>query len=184
MDAAWLPLIAGTLGGVTTLVRSALYGWRSNLDGLPAIGRWSTRQSRFLYRGLIAWLHLLQPMARFRGRLRGLSRPQPIAPKHMTRQPWKAPKPTLRDIITSVRLLTRAGTERSFWSASWVPHTTLLTELVGDLRASRPAPIVDVDEGWRPDRDLPCHPRAGERPLRPLRRHPPQHLFERTETAG
>jgi len=72
----------------------------------------------------------------------------------MTRHPWKSPKPTLRDVITSVRLLTRAGTERSFWSASWVPHTTLLTELVGDLRASRPAPIVDVDEGWRPDRDL------------------------------
>ena len=30
----------------------------------------------------------------------------------------------------------------------------LLTELVGVLRASRPARIVDVDEGWRPDRDL------------------------------
>jgi hypothetical protein len=29
-----------------------------------------------------------------------------------------------------------------------------LTELVGVLRASRPAQIVDVDEGWRPDRDL------------------------------
>ncbi len=154
MDAAWLPLIAGIVGGTITVTRCALCGWRSNLDGLPTIGGWSTRQSRFLYRGLIAWLHLLQPLARFRGRLRGLSRPQPIAPQHVTRQPWKSPMPTLRDVVVSARLLTRAGTEHSFWSASWIPHTTLLTELVGDLCASRPAPIVDVDEGWRPDRDL------------------------------
>ena len=154
MDAAWLPLIAGLLGGATTVARCALCGWRSNLDGLPSIGRWSMRQSRFLYRSLIAWLHLLQPLARFRGRLRGMSRPQAVAPKHMTRHPWKAPMPAFHDVITSARLLTRAGTERSFWSESWVPHTTLLTELVGVLRASRPAGIVDLDEGWRPDRDL------------------------------
>ena len=154
MDAAWLPLIAGLLGGATTVARCALCGWRSNLDGLPSIGRWSMRQSRFLYRSLIAWLHLLQPLARFRGRLRGMSRPQAVAPKHMTRHPWKAPMPAFHDVIASARLLTRAGTERSFWSESWVPHTTLLTELVGVLRASRPAGIVDLDEGWRPDRDL------------------------------
>ena len=154
MDAAWLPLIAGVFGGATTLARCALCGWRSNLDGLPAIGRWSMRQSRFLYRGIIAWLHLLQPLARFRGRLRGLSRPQAVVPKHMTRHPWKSPMPTFRDIVTSARLVTHAGTERSFWRQSWVSHTVLLTELVGVLRASRPAQIVDVDEGWRPDRDL------------------------------
>jgi hypothetical protein len=72
----------------------------------------------------------------------------------MTRHPWKSPTPTLRDIVGSVRLLTHTGTERSFWGESWASHTTLLTELVGVLRASRPAQIVDVDEGWRPDRDL------------------------------
>lgn len=154
MDAAWLPLIAGVLGGATTVARCASFGWRSNLDGLPSIGRWSKRQSRFVYQGLIACLHLLQPLARFRGRLRGLSRPQAVAPKHMTRHPWKSPMPTLRDVVASTRLVTRAGAEHSFWSESWVPHTTLLTELVGVLRASRPAPTVDVDEGWRPDRDL------------------------------
>jgi hypothetical protein len=33
-------------------------------------------------------------------------------------------------------------------------HTAVLTELVGMLRAARPAPLVDVDEGWRADRDL------------------------------
>jgi len=154
MDAAWLPLIAGILGGTITVARCARCGWRANLDGLPAIGRWSMRQSRFLYRGLIAGLHVLQPLARFRGRLRGLSRPRAVAPKHVTRHPWKSPMPTLRDVAASARLVTRSGTERSFWSESWVSHTTLLTELVGVLRASRPAQIVDVDAGWRPDRDF------------------------------
>ena len=61
--------------------------------------------------------------------------------------------PALAALITA-RLVTRAGTERSFWGESWASHTVLLTELVGVLRASRPAQIVDVDEGWRPDRDL------------------------------
>jgi hypothetical protein len=62
--------------------------------------------------------------------------------------------PTFRDVVTSARLVTRAGMERSFWSEAWASHTVLLTELVGVLRAWRPAQIVDVDEGWRPDRDL------------------------------
>ena len=154
MDAAWLPLVAGTLGCATTVVRCAMCGWRSNLNGLPPIGRWSRRQSRFLYRGLITWLHLIQPLARVRGRLRGLSRSEAVAPQHVTRHPWKTPMPTPRDALASARLFTRGGVEQSFWSELWTPHTTLLRELVGVLRASRPAPLVDVDEGWRPDRDL------------------------------
>jgi hypothetical protein len=72
----------------------------------------------------------------------------------MTRHPWKPSMPIFRDVVTSARLVTRAGSERTFWGESWASHTTLLTELVGVLRSSRPAQIVDVDEGWRPDRDL------------------------------
>ena len=33
-------------------------------------------------------------------------------------------------------------------------QTTLLAELVGVLRASRPATQVHIDDGWHPDRDL------------------------------
>jgi GT2 family glycosyltransferase len=154
MDAAWLPLIAGTLGGAITVWRCIRCAWRSDLDGLPPVGRWSPRTSRFLQRSLIACLHLLQPIARFNGRLQGMSRPQAIAPQHMTGHPWRAPRPALRDVLSSVRLLTPAGAVRSFWSESWVQHTKLMTELVGVLRAARPAQGVDVDEGWHPDRDV------------------------------
>jgi hypothetical protein len=51
-------------------------------------------------------------------------------------------------------LLTGGGRERSFWSESWTSQPSLLTELVGVLRACRPAQLVHVDEGWHTDRDL------------------------------
>ena len=154
MDAPWVPLVTGMLGWATTVARCAMCAWRSDLRGLPSIGRWSSTKSRYLYWGLIAWLHLIQPFARLRGRLRGLSRPEAVAPRHVMRRPWKTPVPGPRDALASARLFTRCGTERSFWSESWISHTTLLTELVGVLRSSRPAQLVDVDEGWRPNRDL------------------------------
>ena len=154
MDAAWLPLVVGLLALATTLGRCVRYGWRSDLQGLLRVGRWSAAPHRWLYRGLIAWLHLIQPLARARGRFRGLSQPEAVATQHVTRHPWKTPIPTPRDALSAARLLTPGGVEQSFWSTAWTSHTTLLSELVGVLRASRPAQPVDVDEGWRPDRDL------------------------------
>jgi hypothetical protein len=154
MDAAWLPLIAGTVGGAITLGRCLQCSWRSNLAGLPPLRGRSLRRSRLRYRLLIAWLHVLQPIARFVGRLRGLSAPHAGAAKHRTGHPWKASRPTLPDVLGVVRHVTRGGAEQTFWSESWVSPTKLLTELVSVLRAARPAEVVDVDEGWRADRDL------------------------------
>jgi glycosyltransferase involved in cell wall biosynthesis len=148
MDAAWLPLIAGSFGGAVTVGRCLRLGWRSRVPP-PKDGR-----SRFVQRLTIAWLHLVQPLARFAGRLRGLSRPQAPAPRHMTSHPWKSPMPTSRDVLATLRLVTRRGSERAFWSSTWVSPVALLTELVSVLRAARPPQIVDVDEGWRHDRDL------------------------------
>ena len=154
MDAAWLPLVAGILALLTTIGRCVRYGWRSDLRGLPRVGRWAPGPIRWLHRGLIAWLHLIQPLARARGRFRGLSQPEAVAPQHVTRHPWKTPMPTPRDAWSAARLLTRRSAEQSFWSPAWTSHTTLLGELVGMLRAARPAQRVDVDDGWRTDRDL------------------------------
>jgi GT2 family glycosyltransferase len=154
MDAAWLPLIAGTVGGAITLGRCLQCAWRSNLSGLPAIHGRSAGRSRLQYRLVIAWLHVLQPLARFAGRLRGLITPHPVTPKHRTGHPWKAPRPAVRDLVGAMRVVTRAGAERSYWSEAWVAPTKLLTELVAVLRAARPPQVVDVDEGWRADRDL------------------------------
>jgi hypothetical protein len=72
----------------------------------------------------------------------------------MTSHPWKSPMPAARDVLATLRLVTRRGSERAFWSATWISPVALLTELVSVLRAARPPQIVDVDEGWRHDRDL------------------------------
>ena len=154
MDAAWLPLVAGIVALVTTLARCGQYASRSNLTGLPRIWGLPMMPSHGLYRAVIAWLHVIQPLARSRGRFRGLSRPETVAPQHVTRHPWKAPMPGPRDALAAARLVTRGRAEQAFWSESWASHTTLLSELAGVLRASRPAPRVDVDDGWQPDRDL------------------------------
>jgi hypothetical protein len=131
-----------------------MFAWWSDLRGLPFVGRWSPGRSRCLYRALIALLHLIQPVARVTGNLRGLSLSQGVTPQHVTRHPWKTPVPALRDAWAAARLLAGGAAERSFWSEARASHTTLLTELVGVLRAARPAPLVHVDEGWHPDRDL------------------------------
>lgn len=154
MDAPWLLLAAGLVGCSVTVLRCAIFAWRSDLRGLPPVGWLSHPPSRQVYRALIALLHLLQPIARFRGNLRGLSLSQGVAPQHVTRHPWKTPVPSPRDARAAARLLAGGGTDRSFWSESRTSHAALLTELVGVLRACRPAQLVHVDEGWRPDRDL------------------------------
>jgi GT2 family glycosyltransferase len=154
LDASWLMVAAGMLGGMMTAGRCAMFAWRSDLSGLPAFGRGAPAQSRLRYRALIAWLHLLQPLARLSGNLRGLSLSQGVEPRHVSRQPWKAPMPTPRDARAAARLLAGGGTACSFWSESPVAQTTLLTELTGVLRAARPAPLVQIDDGWHSDRDL------------------------------
>lgn len=154
MDAAWLPLIAGIAGILTTLFRCGLCALQSDLRGLPGISSGPFRKTRVFHRALIGWLHLIQPWARFVGRLRGLAQPATVQAQHVTRHPWKTPVPTLQDSLRATRIFRRHGSEYSFWSESQLSHTDLLTELVGVLRASRPAQPVHVDEGWRPDRDL------------------------------
>ena len=148
-------LLVGLSGWLVTIARCLQYAMRTDLRGLPAIGDRSLWTSRWIYRGVIAWLHLLQPLARIRGRIRGMvSPPIASAPEHVTRRPWKAPLPGLRDAARTARLALGGEDTREFWSETWVAHGPLLTELIGIVRASRPAPLVEVDEGWRPDRDF------------------------------
>ena len=82
------------------------------------------------------------------------SMPHAGSPEHITRRPWKVPFPRLGDLFRAARLSFGHSEVRSFWSETWVAHAELLTEIIGLIRAARPAPVVDVDEGWRPDRDF------------------------------
>src|SRR6185369_8951403 len=117
---ALLLLGAGVLGWGTTIVRCSLFAAQSDLSGLPGATTW---RGRLRYRSLIAWLHLVQPVARVYGRIRGMwSPPSTVAPERATRIPWKAPVPSLRDALRSAILLVGGSIQRTFWSENWVGH--------------------------------------------------------------
>lgn len=146
-------LLTGALGWGITIGRCVVFALRSDLSALVRVGM--PRRHQFRYRALIAWLHLIQPLARACGRLRGIwSPPQEAAPEHVVRSPWRPPVPALRDLARSALLLMGGSSQRAFWSESWVSHTGVLTELAGVLRAARPAPAVETDDGWHADRDI------------------------------
>ncbi len=151
IDAALLAVV-GLLGWTITLARVARFARRSDLRGLAGAG---TASGRLRYRALILWLHLLQPVARAYGRLRGLwSPPTVVAPERATRLPWKAPVPSMGHVLRGGLLVMGGSVERAYWSEGWVSHGHMLGELAGMLRAARPAPRVDVDDGWHADRDV------------------------------
>jgi len=143
---------AGGVGWLTTLVRCALFGWNSDLAGVQTA---MTPASRLRHRALIAWLHFIQPFARFYGRIRGmLSPPLVIELNRVTRLPWRPTSPTTRDASAATVALVGGATEENFWGERWTSHDRFLTELAGLLRASRPAHSVVTDDGWRADRDV------------------------------
>ena len=150
----WL-LAAGAAGWFTTLARCVALARRSDLRRLPRLWGLPSSISRVVYRATIAWLHVVQPLARLRGRLKGMwSLPHIVAPSGGSPQPWQASVPSLSDARQSVRLMAGLVDRRAFWSESWFAHTSVLSELTAVLRASRPAQVVEVDDGWRADRDL------------------------------
>ncbi|MGE0444197.1 MAG: glycosyltransferase [Vicinamibacterales bacterium] len=158
VGATALLLAAGSLGWAVTIGRCFTFALRSDLPGatvLGGTGLGGTRVPQLRTRLLIAWLHVIQPVARLYGRVRGMLSPPPsITPEHVTRVPWKAPMPSLRDAGRALLLLIGGTTERDFWSEQWASHPTLLTEIGGVLRAARPAPRVETDDGWHADRDV------------------------------
>jgi DNA-binding beta-propeller fold protein YncE len=138
-----------------TVARCVLFARRSDIAGVGPIGRLTRAQSRFVCRAAIAWLHLVQPLARMTGRMRGLwSMPQAAASAPAARPDWEPSRFSLRDLHVSGRLLTGGAWQRTFWSEAWVAHTRLLTALEGVLGARRPGGSVQRDEGWHADRDL------------------------------
>ena len=154
-DAAWLLAAGGLVGWGTTLGRCAAFAWRSDLTAAPPIPHASPARSRWQYRLLIAWLHVLQPIARLLGRVRGLADPPDVGDSpHTTGVPWRAPAPSPATILASARLQVGGTVEWVFWNEGWMAPPAFLSALASSLRAARPSLRVHVDEGWHADRDL------------------------------
>jgi GT2 family glycosyltransferase/sugar lactone lactonase YvrE len=144
--------VGGLLAWAVTLGRVADFASASELAGLPGTDTW---RGRVRYRALILCLHLLQPLARAHGRVRGMWAPrQEVEPERATGVLWKAPVPSVGHVVRAALLLVGGSVEHAFWSERWVSHGGLLTELSVALRAARPTRRVALDDGWHADRDL------------------------------
>ena len=128
----------GGLGLAITLGKCIRYAWLTDLDSLSRIGSLSNRVRRVWCRTTIAWLHLIQPLARMHGRIRGLlSRPSIDTPADLESARRPLPIPSRSDVSHALRLFVGARLEARFWSESWMDAGSLLSRLTDWLRASR-----------------------------------------------
>jgi GT2 family glycosyltransferase len=132
-DAGRGALFLGTAGLAITIARSLVFAGRADY---PAAG---IRQ-----RLLIAWLHIVQPLARLRGRVRGrLSMPADVSSTAAeTTVRW------LPSIGRAAALTVGMRLERRFWSERWTWLPSLLDQFVTALRRQRGAERVEIDDGW------------------------------------
>jgi glycosyltransferase involved in cell wall biosynthesis len=138
-DAGRGALLLGTAGLLTTIVRAFAFAWAAE-----------HRKASLVSRLLIAWLHVVQPIARLRGRIRGRF----TTPADVTAA---ATTTTVRWLPSVGRALLLTGgmrLERRFWSERWTSLPSLLQQLVTTLRRQRGAERIEVDEGWAEHWDL------------------------------
>lgn len=153
-SAGWLMLWTGLAGLGITLGRCAHYATESDLRGLVGSGR--ARNGRALWlRMVIAWLHYVQPLARFRGRMRGHLEP-PGVPAVAASIPESTarPAPGLRDLWTALRLLGGAAVEDRFWSERWCGVDQVLQRTLEALRLARISRHVRIADGWEQRHDI------------------------------
>jgi hypothetical protein len=158
MEVAGLPagaplLLAGAGALAITLARCLACGLDSDVSGVRGpFPRWP-RVSRIATQVTIAWLHLLQPLARLRGRLRGRF----AAPAEGgVPDGGEGPKSqvSLGDVLHTLTLGARRSAEDTFWGDSDGTIELFLTRLVAALRAARLSRSVTTDDGWQETRDV------------------------------
>jgi O-antigen biosynthesis protein len=149
---AGLAIAVGTGGLLATVGRCVRHALASDIETLAPIGGYSMTASRAIYRATIAWLHLVQPIARAVGQMRGLLSP-PLPSSRGPRLAW-APAPSASDTIHGLLLLVRRRGEWRFWSEQWASSETLLTGIAARLRSSPLVSSVEAGDGWHDDRDI------------------------------
>jgi GT2 family glycosyltransferase/DNA-binding beta-propeller fold protein YncE len=145
--AARLLLATGLVGLAVTFAKNLAYALRSDVASLPG--------SRLWYRSMVAFLHLLQPIARLRGRIRGVLAPPEIArTQTQPKQTSRGPRPTLKETWRALLLISGNVTEDRYWSESWTSADRVLAKVTEWLRRSRAVRTIAIDDGWSDDRDV------------------------------
>jgi GT2 family glycosyltransferase len=144
---------AGVLALATTILKCVSHAMASDITALPPLAGRSPLASRVATRGLIAWLHFVQPIARVRGRLRGILTSPEFAQTHEHAN--RAPKwQHLGDVLSFSAARRQAF---SFWSETWLARERLLTTTIERLRSTRVATAMEIDDGWHGASDVSLH---------------------------
>ncbi len=144
--AAAMLLGTGLLGLAATVAKNIGYSLRSDVDSLPGNKLW--------YRATVATMHFIQPLARLRGRIRGLLSPPQVAVPLEERQTSRGPRPSPDEAWRALLLISGSVTEDRFWSEKWTSADRVLAQLTEWLRRSRAVRAIEIDEGWSDDRDV------------------------------
>lgn len=148
-------IILGALGAAglaVTITKCLSYAIATDIDSLPPAGRFPRVLSRLLYRGVLAALHLAQPLARMHGRIRGFL--VPPGSHHPAFEATDLPPRPPAGRARSVRLLIGGTVQERFWSEQWVSAECLLVKMIDWLRLSRAVDLIAIDDGWCADRDF------------------------------
>src|SRR2546428_146782 len=134
---------------------------RSEFGSLPGLGPRPTGinavrrvLARLWYRGTVAYLHSIQPLARVRGRIRGVLPPPDVALPPPQPQTSRGPRPSLGEAWRALLLISGSITEDRFWTETWTSADRVLSQLTDWLRRSRAVRTIKIDEGWSDDRDV------------------------------
>jgi DNA-binding beta-propeller fold protein YncE len=141
-----LLLGTGCAGIAMTIAKNVAYALRSDVDSL--------RGSRFWYRSIVAYLHFIQPIARLRGRIRGMLAPPEVALPHAQRQTSAGPRPSLKEAWRALLLISGNVTEDRYWSETWTSADRVLAKVTDWLRRSHAVRTIAIDDGWSDDRDV------------------------------
>ncbi len=158
--ASILLLATGLVGVAATVAKNLAYALRSEIDSLPGVGPGSRSGAirrllvRVWYRSAVAYLHFLQPIARLRGRIRGVLAPPEVALPEARPQTSRGPRPSLGEMRRALLLITGSVTEDRFWSETWTSAERVLSQLTDWLRQSHALRTIEIDEGWSDDRDV------------------------------
>ena len=151
-----LVALLGAIGLAATAFKCLRYGWRTNIERLPAVSR-HVLLNRLAYGLVIAWLHFLQPLARAWGRIRGVLSPPkvpvPLAAAGQGRAERRR-RLSRRELIWVLRLFTGRSLDGAYWSEQWVDRTQLLSTITDGLWKAGASQRIEPDDGWQLVRDI------------------------------
>jgi sugar lactone lactonase YvrE len=143
--AAFILLSIGIVGFAVTIAKNIAYARRSDVDSFSRRSLWD--------RTTVAYLHFLQPFARFTGQIRGVLSPPEMKGGDVA--PVKrGPAPSIREAWRALLLVSGSVVEDRYWSETWTTGDRVLGQLTDWLRRSRAVRVIEIDEGWSDDRDI------------------------------